>query len=126
MSRVTPTEVREVVATELTDPVVQVWIDGAHSIVNANADCIGDDEALLTQIELFLSAHFVGMLNPETRGFITKDSIDGFETTYSNPVKLASIIDNTPHGTTANMLAGGCLTSTTKQAAKLFSLGGSE
>lgn len=124
MSRVTPDEVKEIVSTELTDSVVQVWIDGANTIVDDNASCIGGDEALLTQVELFLSAHFVGMLDPQTRGFITKDSVDGFETTYSNPVKLANIIDRTPYGTTANMLSGGCLTSTTKQAAKLFSLGG--
>lgn len=124
MSRVTPEEVKQIVDTDLDDTTIQIWIDGAHAIVNANADCMGGYEALLTQVELFLSAHFVGMLDPEIRGFVTKEKLDVFETTYSNPVTLSNIIDNTPYGTTANMLAGGCLTNTTKQAAKLFSLGG--
>lgn len=121
MSRVTPEEVKEVVITNLTDPVIQIWIDGASSIVDDNSDCINSDN--LTQVELFLSAHFVGMLDPEVRGFVTKEKLDVFETTYSNPVKLSSIIDNTPYGTTANMLADGCLTNTTKQVTKFLSLG---
>ena len=124
MSRVTPIEVKEIVATPLTDPVVQIWIDGANTIVNANADCIGSDEALLTQVELYLSAHFVGMLDPKVRGFVTKQKLDVFEKTYSNPVTLSNVIDNTPYGTTANMLSGGCLTNTSKTVAKLFSMGG--
>lgn len=116
-TRVTPAEVKAIVTTSLDDPTVQIWIDGANTTVTANASCIGGDEALLTQVELFLSAHFVGMLNPKTRGFTTKRKIDTFETTYSNPVALKETIDNTPWGTTANMLSGGCLTLTTKAKA---------
>lgn len=118
-SRVTPEEVKEIVATSLTDPVIQVWIDGANSIVNANADCIGGDEALLTQVELYLSAHFVAMLDPELRGFVTKEKLEVFETTYSNPVTMKNNIDNTPWGTTANMLSNGCLANTSDKAAEV-------
>ena len=124
MGRVTTVEVRAIIETTLIDTVIQVWIDGANAIVNTNSDCIGGDESILKQVELFLSAHFVGMLDPSVRGFVTSDNLQGFETTYSNPVTLSNIIDNTPYGTTANMLAGGCLTNTTKQVAKMFSLGG--
>lgn len=119
MSRVTPEEVKEIVATSLTDPVIQVWIDGANSIVNANADCIGSDEALLTQVELYLSAHFVAMLDPKLRGFVTKSKLDVFEKTYSNPVVLKNNIDNTPYGTTANMLSNGCLANTSDKLASV-------
>lgn len=122
MSRVTPEEVKKIVSTKLTDPVIQVWIDGAHSIVNANADCIKDEN--LTQVELFLSAHFVGMLDPKIRGFVTRTKLDVFEKNYSNPVELKNSIDNTPYGTTANMLSDGCLTNTSNAVAKLFSMGG--
>ena len=100
MSRVTPEQVKAIIETGLADPIIQTWIDAANTIVNANADCIGNDEAVLTQVELYLSAHFVGMLDSEVRGFITKEELDGFETTYSNPVKLKNNIDNTPYGTT--------------------------
>lgn len=124
MSRVTPADVKVIVQTKLPDPVVQVWIDGANTIVTANSNCIGDDDALLTQVELYLSAHFIGMLDPKIRGFVTKQKLAVFEQTYSNPVELKNIIDNTPYGTTANMLSGGCLTNTSKSVARLFSLGG--
>lgn len=117
MSRVTPAEVKAVVSTTLDDAVVQTWIDAANAVVNSKSDCIGGDEDLLTQIELMLSAHFVAMLDPELRGFVTKEKLDVFETTYSNPVTLKNTIDNTPYGTTANMLSGGCLASTTEKAA---------
>lgn len=117
MSRVTPAEVKEIVTTNLDDTVVQVWIDGAHSIVNANAECIGSDEVLLTQVELYLSAHFVAMLSASTRGFVTKRKVDTFETSYSNPVVLSNTIDQTPYGQTANMLSGGCLASVSDKKA---------
>lgn len=123
MSRVTPAEVKVIITTSLTDPVIQIWIDAANTIVNANADCIGGDEALLTQIELQLSAHFVGMLDPSIRGFVTKEKIEDFETSYSNPISIKNNIDNTPYGTTANMLADGCLTNTSKSVCKFFAMG---
>lgn len=119
MSRVTPEEVKAIIDTSLDDPVIQVWIDAANTIVNANADCIGGDEALLTQVELYLSAHFVGMLDPEIRGFITKEKLEVFETTYSNPVSIKNNIDNTPYGTTANMLSNGCLANTSDKSAEV-------
>lgn len=119
ISRVTPTQVKAIISTDLTDPVIQIWIDGANTIVTANADCIGGDDALLTQVELYLSAHFVGMLDPSIRGFITKEKTDVFETTYSNPAVLKNIIDNTPYGTTANMLSNGCLANTSDKLASI-------
>tara|TARA_R110002096_G_C14370680_1_gene704825 strand:+ start:55 stop:423 length:369 start_codon:yes stop_codon:yes gene_type:complete len=117
MSRVTPEQVKAIIDTSLDDPVIQVWIDAANTIVNSNADCIGGDEALLTQVELYLSAHFVGMLDPEIRGFVTKEKLEVFETTYSNPVSIKNNIDNTPYGTTANMLSNGCLANTSDKTA---------
>lgn len=119
MSRVTPSEVKAIVTTALTDPIVQVWIDGANTIVTSISNCIGGDNAKLTQVELYLAAHFVAMLDPKLRGFITKRKLEVFETTYSNPVTLSNIIDNTPYGTTANMLSGGCLANTSDKLAEV-------
>jgi hypothetical protein len=119
MSRVTPDEVKTVVKSSLDDPVIQVWIDAANVIVSSNSECIGGAEPVLTQVELFLACHFVAMLDPELRGFVTKEKLDVFETTYSNPVSMKNNIDNTPWGTTANMLSGGCLTSTSDKVANV-------
>ena len=124
MSRVTPAEVKLIVPTELSDPVVQIWIDSANTIVTANSECIGGDEDLLTQVELYLSAHLVAMLDPALRGFVTKEGPPGFETTYSNPMTIKNNIDGTPYGTTANMLSNGCLASTSDRSISLCALGG--
>ncbi len=120
MSRVTSTEVKTIIDTNLSDYVIQVWIDGANTIVTDN--CTNSSETNKAQIELYLSAHFIGMLDPSVRGFITKEKVDVFETTYSNPITLSNIIDSTPYGTTANMLSGGCLAATTGKATSFCSL----
>jgi hypothetical protein len=122
MSRVTPTEVKVIIETPLTDPVIQIWIDGANTVVTANAECIGGDETLLTQVELFLSAHFVGMLDPGVRGFVSKEKTEELETSFSNPVTLSNMIDNTPYGTMANRLSDGCLANIDDRATTLFSV----
>lgn len=125
MSRVTPTEVKAIVTTTLTDTIVQIWIDAANVIVTENSTCINGDAALLTQVELYLSAHFIAMLDASTRGYVTKDKIAGaFEIEYSDPAAIANSIDNTFYGTTANMLSKGCLANSTDRAISLCALGG--
>ena len=124
MSRVTPAEVKAIVPTTLSDTITQVWIDSANAIVTDNSTCISKDEAGLTQVELYLSAHFVAMLDQTGKGSITKEGLPGFETTYSSPSSISKNIDRTTYGTTANMLSGGCLANTEKSAAKVFSMGG--
>jgi len=121
-SRVTPTEVKVIIETTLADPVIEIWIDGASTIVTANAECIGGDEVLLTQVELYLSAHLIGMLDPSIRGFITKEKLDIFETTYSDPVTIKNNIDGTPYGTQANRLSNGCLANIDDRSITLFSV----
>ncbi len=120
MSRVTPTEVKAIVTTSLDDTSIQIWIDAANSIVNANEDCIGGDEALLTQIELQLSAHFVYLVstqNTATSGHIIEEGPDGFKTKYSSPQQFEQSIDSSNYGQVANMLSNGCLTGINDQRA---------
>lgn len=114
MARVTPDEVKEIVDTSLSDPVIETWIDSANTIVNSKADCIGGDESVLTQVELFLSAHFVALLNPQMSGQVKRTKIDVFETEFSQTGLSEELMNRTPYGVTANMLSGGCLISTTK------------
>jgi len=123
MSRVTPTEVIALVATKLSDTIVQVWINAANTIVTENQDCISASK--LTQVELYLSAHFVAMLDPSKRGAVTSEAIPDFKTTYASSVAMSKeLINSTVWGQTANMLSGGCLASVSKEAISFGSLGG--
>ena len=109
-SRVTPTEVKAIVATTLTDPIVQTWIDAANSVVNENAACIGGDDALLTQVELYLSSHFIALVDPGLdNSRVSKEKTEELETDF-NVAKLMGNVNDTVYGTTANMLSKGCLT----------------
>jgi len=123
MSRVTPAEVKEIIETTLPDAVIQVWIDAANTIVDDNIDCINKDEDGLKQVELYLSAHLIGMLDQTGKGNIVKEGIAGFETMYSSSKDVSNTLDNTTYGTTANMLSNGCLANTNKAVCKIFALG---
>ena len=116
-TRVTPAEVKELVTTSLTDDVIQIWINVANAIINKNADCIGGDEAFLTQIELQLSAHFVVVNDPSYKGSIVKSKLDVLETTYNVNSMDKNAIEATPYGKAANIMAGGCLTDYDKDKA---------
>ena len=118
-SRVTPAEVKAIITTTLTDAIVQVWIDAANAVVNSIIPCVGSDEVMLTQIELFLSAHNVGMLDPAVRGFVTKEKLDVFETTYANPAITKDLISSTVYGQTANRISNGCLTNVDDKASSV-------
>jgi len=102
-SRVTPSEVKAIIETDLTDPVVQVWIDSANSIVNEKAACIGNVETLLTQVELYLSSHFLALLDPDLGGIITKDKAEQLETSFAT-ASIDKNIDATVYGQTAKTL----------------------
>lgn len=108
MARVTPTEVKTIVETVLLDPVIEIWIDAANTIVNDAEDCINGDEAKLTQIELFLSAHFVAINDVTSGATIKAEKAEGLATTYS-VVELQGNINDSSQGRAANMLSNGCL-----------------
>jgi hypothetical protein len=110
MSRVTPAEVKVIVATTLTDDVIQIWINVANAIITKNATCIGGDEAFLTQVELQLSAHFVTVNGPSYKGSIVKSKLDVLETTYGVNSMDKNAIEATAYGKAANIMSGGCLT----------------
>jgi len=116
-TRVTPTEVKVIIPTTLADPVIEVWIDAANAIVNEQAACIGGDDALLTKVELFLSAHFVALVDPASdQSKATKEEIGPLTVSY-NTATLANNINDTAFGKTANMLSNGCLIKTTEAKA---------
>lgn len=59
MSRVTPTEVKEIIDTQLTDPRIEVFIIGASKLVDNTLVGKGLDEDTLKEIERWLAAHNV-------------------------------------------------------------------
>lgn len=121
-TRVIPTEVKVIKPTDLTDPVVQIWIDAANTILTAAIGCIGSDEALLTQIELFLSAHFIELLEPGSGSRIKREKTEDLEIEYAIK-EVADEISETVYGRAANKLSRGCLKNLDKASIALISVG---
>lgn len=64
-NRVTDTEVKEIIATSLT---TTPFIDTANALINETLLDQGFSEAYLTQIEKYLSAHFVSLRERQLKG----------------------------------------------------------
>lgn len=58
-TRIDPDGVKEIIDTDLTDPRIQAFIDGANQIVTKVLGSEGLTEALLKEIERWLSAHYI-------------------------------------------------------------------
>lgn len=59
MPRITPTDVTDIIDTDLSDTRLGSFIAGAHQAVQAQLKDAGLDEELLKEIERWLSAHYV-------------------------------------------------------------------
>lgn len=124
MSRVNPTEVKEILKTTLTDPAIQVWIDAANCIVTDNSDCIGGVETTLTKVELYLSCHFLALNNPAIGGIIKSEKLADMSTTYATASNVSDLINSTSYGIVANSLSNGCLANMSDRAISYAALGG--
>jgi hypothetical protein len=60
-ARVEPDEVKEIIDTSLTDSQINAFINSAHYLIQANLLNKGLSANILTQIELWLSAHFLAI-----------------------------------------------------------------
>ena len=112
--RVTPAAVKELRGTDVD---VAPMIAAASLIVDdLNTECgTSFDEARLTQIELWLAAHFVGTLDP----VISREKFENAENTYQVGSSALSGVMSDKYGQTANMLAGGCLVDFDKAVANV-------
>lgn len=64
-ARVTVSEVREIIDTALSDAGVSSCITAANSLIASKSEMTSSlSEDTLTQIELWLSAHFVSVADP--------------------------------------------------------------
>ena len=103
-NRVTDTEVKAIKAVNIdTTP----FIDAANTIVNdINSKCNKSfDEPRLTKIELYLSAHFVGVFAPS----VSSEKFENAANTFQIGSGSLSGVMSDKYGQTANMLSGSCL-----------------
>lgn len=103
-NRVTDTEVKEIKAVTIdTTP----FIDAANLIVSdINSRCNKSfDETRLTQIELYLSAHFAGTFDPE----VVSEKFENTTNTYHVGSASLSGVMSDKYGQMANMLSESCL-----------------
>lgn len=116
-ARVTDAEVKEIITTTIdTEP----FIDNANLFVNNQLGSSGLSEATLTMIELYVSAHLVGISINE--GNVKNKRIGESQKTYSTPFILDGL-KLTKYGDTALLLdTSGTLSSAGKKPPKFFVL----
>ena len=122
---VTPEMVKNVViGTTLTDPQIEGCIATATMIVVENLEGQGVSDNVLTEITLYLSAHYLSLRDKATR--ITEERIGDAEVKYSksNQYKGYTPLDTTEWGATALMLdPTGSLNSLGKKQPRLINIG---
>lgn len=77
-ARVTVAQVQEIISTKLLPETINAAINTAHHLVDAKLASSGLGTDLLTDIELWLSAHFVAIRDPRSKS----ESIGDYSTTY--------------------------------------------
>ncbi len=110
-------------STELTDPQIQAAIDAAACLVDQIAvGCAsGLTDACLTQVHIYLSAHFCAVTENALSLSSETDPCCGGSASYG--FKFGEGVKGTPFGQMANTLSGGCLAEYDKQPAGIFSIG---
>lgn len=124
----TPATVEQVrvilpVGTQLTDPQIQAAIDAAACVVDqAAASCASHlTDACLTQVHIYLSAHYAAATENTLTLSSESDPCSGGKATYG--FKFGEGVKGTPFGQMANTLSGGCLAELDKQPTNMFSIG---
>jgi len=109
--------------TGLTDPQIQAAIDAAACVVDQIAAGCGSNlsDSCLTQVHIYLSAHFAAVTENTLSLKSEKDSCCGGSATYG--FEFGPGYMGTPFGQMANTLSGGCLAEQDKQPVNLFSIG---
>lgn len=121
----TVSQVRAILPTEtqLTDAQIQAAIDAAKCLVDqiASGCASGVSESCLTQIHIYLSAHFAAVTENTLSVSSETDPCCGGSVKYG--FQFGEGIKGTPFGQMANTLSGGCLAEYDKQPVFLMSVG---
>jgi hypothetical protein len=125
MARVSEAEVRAIlpISTTLTSANITASIAAATVLINRMALGCGSSllDAELSQVELYLSAHFCAATENTLSLVSESDPCSGGKATYG--FKFGEGIKGTPFGQLANTLSGGCLAEFDKQPVSFHSIG---
>lgn len=110
-------------STQLTDAQIQASIDAAKCVVDQiAAGCSSHlSDGCLTQVHIWLSAHYAAATENTLSLSSEKDPCCGGSATYG--FKFGTGVMGTPFGQMANTISGGCLAEMDKQPTNLFSIG---
>lgn len=61
MARTTVTLVKDIITTELTDPIIESYVDGANVFVTTQLDGKSLTDATLAEIERWIAAHMIAV-----------------------------------------------------------------
>lgn len=96
-NRVTVTDVREIIDTSLGDAGLAACITAANSLISTKSEMLSSLTAeILTQIELWLAAHYVSVADPR----ITEESTRETRLRYEQP-KAGTGLAGSSYGQTA-------------------------
>lgn len=103
MARVTEAEVKQVIDTDLSDAIVLVHIEIANDLVTGVLGSSGLGTTRLKHIELFLSAHFIGIgMDKEEGMMLSQWAGEDGKIDYNKT--LGSALDATFQGQQAKLL----------------------
>lgn len=121
----TVADVRDILPTEttLTDAQIEAAIAAAKCVVDQIAAGCGADlsDDCLTQIHIYLSAHFAAVTENTLSLKSEKDPCCGGSATYG--FQFGEGVKGTPFGQMANTMSGGCLAEYDKQPVGMVSIG---
>lgn len=124
MSRATIDEVKTILptGTGLTDSQIQASIDAATCVVDQIADscAVHLSEECLTQVEIYLAAHYCAATELALSRTSEKDPCGG---SASYGFTMGEGVKGSPFGQLANTLSGGCLAELDKQPVSMLSIG---
>lgn len=114
MARVSDSEVKSILDTTIdTTP----FITTASLVVDEELDSSGLSEARLTQIELYLAAHFACLMDPR----VASESVDGASNTYEGKTGMG--LDRTSYGQQVKLLdTSGALVSMDQKKASITTI----
>ena len=96
-NRVTVTDVREIIDTSLGDAGLTACITAANSLISTKSEMLASLTAeILTQIELWLAAHYVSVADPR----VTEESTRETRLRYEQPAAGKGLAGS-PYGQTA-------------------------
>lgn len=109
--------------SQLTDPQTQQSIDAAACSVDEVAASCGSHltDACLTQVHIYLSAHYAAATENTLSLKSEKDGCSGDSASYG--FMFGEGVKGTPFGQMANTLSGGCLAELDMRPANIYSIG---